>query len=97
MAHHRYPCALLDLMHEHIAPAWDDRIDVPVLGEQHGHIGARLDSLYERPREVVRASAAWIVCASSAAVRPDSFLLSGWRRCLCVALCEFVGCVIIIS
>jgi hypothetical protein len=51
VAHHRYPCALLDLAHQRIAPARDDQIDVPVLGEQRGHFGARFDGLYERPRE----------------------------------------------
>ena len=48
MAHHRYPRAVLDLAHERVAPARYDQVDVPVLREQRGDLGARLDGLYER-------------------------------------------------
>ena len=51
MTHHRYSRILLDLAHQRIAPARDDKVDVPVLREQRGHFGARLDGLYKRPRE----------------------------------------------
>jgi hypothetical protein len=42
---------MLDLAHERVTPARDHQIDVSILGKQRGHFGARLDGLYERPRE----------------------------------------------
>ena len=51
VSHHRYPRALLDRAHERIAPPRDDQVDVPVLREQRRDLRARLNDLYERPRE----------------------------------------------
>ena len=51
VAHDGYARAALDLAHERVAPARDDEVDVLVLREQRGDLGARLDGLYERDRE----------------------------------------------
>ena len=51
MAHDGNARAALDLAHERVAPPRNDEVDVPVLREQRGDLGARLDGLYERAWE----------------------------------------------
>ena len=42
---------MLDGPHERVAPARDDKVDVPILREQCSDFRACLDSLHERGRE----------------------------------------------
>jgi hypothetical protein len=47
VAHDGYARAVLNLAHERVAPTRNDEVDVPILREQRGDLGARLDGLYE--------------------------------------------------
>ena len=51
LAHDRNACGVLDGSHKHVAPARDDKVDIPILGEQRSDFRASLDGLHERGRE----------------------------------------------
>ena len=45
MAHNRYPCTILDVLHQSVAPPWDDEVNVLVEVEQGRYFRTGLDGL----------------------------------------------------
>ena len=51
VAHDGYPRVVLDAPHERVAPARDDEVDVPVLGQERRDLGPRRHGLDVGRRE----------------------------------------------